>query len=140
MGMDLVRPNGYFHWNNSGWRHVLAIGQEFGWVPEGTGPPHGSLKRHWRHGSYTGNNGQRFGARDARKLAEALARSIPILAMPGAGILTRPADVTDKLEAALTGRKLKKGGRISIPPFGRNDILYLRKFIRFCRVGSFRVY
>lgn len=76
MGMDLSGVGGYFRWTNDGWNETLELGEEFGWVPVGTGPPRGVLKADWQTGPYFGNDGQRFYARDARALAEALERAL----------------------------------------------------------------
>ena len=72
MGMDLSGAGGYFRWSNSGWADILELGQAHGWVPVGTGPPRRELKSAWGDGPYFGNGGQRFYARDAQSLADAL--------------------------------------------------------------------
>ena len=71
MGMDFDGAGGDFHWTSSGWRQVLERAEAAGWQPTGTGPPSGILKAAWA-GTYCSNDGQRFYARDARLMAQAL--------------------------------------------------------------------
>jgi hypothetical protein len=75
MGMDLSGAGGYFRWTNLGWGEILVLGKDFGWEPNGTGPPRGCKKAEWV-GTYYSNDGQLFYARDARLLAEALERAL----------------------------------------------------------------
>ena len=116
--MDLSGAGGYFRWTNSGWSDILELGEEFGWAPIGTGPPRGELKADWQDGPYHGNAGQRFYARDARALADALERAV----------------------AALPERKAPKRGRVAVRHWTPEDVAYIREFIEFCRAGSFRIY
>lgn len=44
------------------------------------------------------------------------------------------------ISATLFGRRLPKHCRIRIEPLGPDDIAYIRKFIRYCRRGSFRIH
>ena len=82
MGFDLEAPGRYFRWTNPAWFDLLELAKEFGWVPMGTGPPRGTRKAEWRHGTssgdldYYGNEGQRVYARDAARLADALERAL----------------------------------------------------------------
>lgn len=75
MGMDLDGAGGYFRWTGSGWHGVLQRAEAAGWQPIGTGPPKGVLKADWS-GTYYSNDGQRFYARDAKGLADALERCL----------------------------------------------------------------
>ncbi len=140
MGMDLDGAGGYFRWNNSSWCDILELGQEFGWVPVGTGPPRGEPKSEWGDGPYHGNGGQRFYARDARALADALERALPAISAGKLPKRTREARVSDYLEAELAGRKPPKQGRVPVRRFAPEDIAYIREFIEYCRAGSFRIY
>jgi hypothetical protein len=110
--MDLDGAGGYFRWTLSGWDQVLGLAEGFGWEPGGTGPPRGVRKSEWGGGYYS-NNGQRFYAKDARRLADALERA---LAAPP----EQRARWSDWLTAEQTAA--------------------LRAFVEFCRAGSFRLW
>lgn len=71
MGMDLDGAGGYFRWTVFSWHQVLDRAEAAGWRPIGTGPPRGVLKSQWI-GVYHSNDGQRFYARDAKRMAQAL--------------------------------------------------------------------
>jgi hypothetical protein len=94
MGMDLIGAGGYFRWTNVGWYDILELAKELGWTPTGTGPPPKVLKKDWRPprrvreaewlvASYYGDHGQRFYARDATALADALDRAVAKIADRG---------------------------------------------------------
>ena len=139
MGMDLSGAGGYFRWSGTGWGDILALGEEYGWVPAGTGPPPGVLKADWPNGTYYSNDGQRFYARDARALADALERALaapPAAAPPR----TRPAQSVDHVVAALTGKNRPKKGRVPVGRFNPDEAGYIREFIEFCRAGSIRIH
>ncbi len=138
--MDLSGAGGYFRWTNSGWSDILVLGEEFGWVPTGTGPPRGVLKSDWVGGPYHGNGGQRFYARDARSLADALERALAATSKGLSKRRTRAAHATDYLEAKLAGTKGPKQGRVAVRKFGPADVANIREFIDCCRAGSFRIY
>ncbi len=140
MGMDLDGAGGYFRWTNSGWSDILELGEEFGWVPTGTGPPRGVLKADWGDGPYHGNSGQRFYARDARSFGDALERAITAISEGPLKQLTRAAQGTDYLEAKLTNAKGPEQGRVVVQRFGPEHIPTIREFIEYCRAGSFRIY
>src|SRR5262249_6594602 len=55
------------------WADILELAELYGWRPTGTGPPRWARKAEWS-GSYYTSDGQRFYARDARALADALDR------------------------------------------------------------------
>jgi glycosyltransferase involved in cell wall biosynthesis len=136
--MDLSGAGGYFGWTNSGWAEILEVGQAYGWVPAGTGPPRGTLKADWGYGPYFGNDGQRFYARDAQALADALERALAAPAVEWPRI--RAAQTTDYLEAELRGGLPPVGGRVSVQEFSPEDAANIREFIEFCRAGSFRIF
>lgn len=124
MGMDLIGPGRFFQWNIRCWCNVLELGEQYGWKGTGTGPPRGRLVSEWtgriREASYGSNDGARFYARDAKALAEALSRAL--------------RDIPEK--------ELPRGREPKTPleffaGWGKPD---LRRFIRFCRKGSFRIY
>jgi hypothetical protein len=114
VGMDLNGAGGYFRWTNSEWGDVLALGEAFGWVPMGFGPPCGVLKADWQGGSYVGNDGQRFYARDARALADALERAVASVSEGRSPVRTRVARATDYLEAKLMNKKVPRRGRVAV--------------------------
>jgi hypothetical protein len=139
VGMDLDGAGGYFRWNNSGWADVLELGETFGWMPAGPGPPRGVLKAEWEGGSYYGNDGQRFYARDARALADALEQALAVISAGKSPMRSRAARATDYLEAKLGGRAAPRGGKVTVRKYTPEDISNLRAFIEFCRAGSFRI-
>jgi hypothetical protein len=115
--MDLAGPRRYFHWSANGWRILLTIAIHLGWEPLGTGYPRGQGRSRQRHANYFGNDGQLVYARDARNLA-------------------------DVLELFL---KLQRRGKLPVEKRGewfwsREGKIAVRKFIAFCRRGSFRIY
>lgn len=140
MGMDLSGAGGDFRWSNAGWADILALGQAYGWVPTGTGPPRGERKADWGDGPYVGNGGQLFYARDARALAYALERALAALSSGTSPPRTRPAQATDRIEAALTGGPSPKGRQAAVRKFGPKDAALILEFVEFCRAGSFRIY
>jgi hypothetical protein len=119
MGMDLAGAGGSFHWTNGGWVSVLAFARLFGWEGCGTGAPKRLRKKKWR-GSYGGNEGQLVYARDAKALAEALARALaelPPVCPPELSFIEH----YDWF-------------------FSPAGYQYTQQFIAFCRAGSFRIY
>ena len=70
------------------------------------------------NGVYWSNEGQRFYARDAVAMAEALERAL----------------------AAIPERPPPKRGRLKTRHFTPDEAENLREFIVFCRAGSFRIY
>jgi hypothetical protein len=144
MGMDLADGKRYFSFSSAFWFDVLELGRRFGWEPLGTGPPAGGRLAGWDgRDAYYGNDGQRFYARDARALARALERALAALGAGGGKRSTRPtrrAQAADFAVAALSGRRAPRRGRVAARELTPEDLLYIRKFIRFCRAGGFRIY
>ena len=145
MGFDLEAPGRYFRWTNLAWFDLLELAKEFGWVPIGTGPPRGTRKAQWRHGTssgnldYYGNEGQRVYARDAATLADALERALAETLKRGPGRRKyRDAQAQDYVEAMLAGSR--KRGRVPVRDLRAEASGSIRQFIRFCRAGSFRVF
>jgi hypothetical protein len=119
MGMDLIGPHHrHFSWNVGAWRCLLDLGESYGWSPIGTGAPRGTRRDAW-NGTYFSNDGQLFYARDAKSLADALARFLG----------TEPRSFEKRKEQEELAWFLSAEG-----------VKTLRSFIRFCRVGSFRIY
>jgi len=117
MGMDLSGAGGYFRWTISGWHKVLELAEAHGWEPTGTGPPRGTLAADWV-GTYYSNDGQLFYARDAKKLADAL--EVALREMSPETDVDSPPENTEVSE-------------------GDEYDQVLKKFIHFCRQGSFRL-
>ena len=139
MGMDLAGPGRDFYWTNRSWCDLLELAKDFGWVPMGTGPPRGTLKAEWGRGLYYGNDGQRVYARDAAALADALERALAATSKRNPRPRRyRAAQSHDDIEALLTGGR--KRDRVPVRDLCAEDPRSIRKFIRFCRAGSFRLF
>jgi hypothetical protein len=167
MGMDLEGAGGYFRWNLFCWGEVLTLAEEHGWMPVRTGPPVGVLQKDW-DGDYFSNAGQRLYARDAVKLADALAAALKVHRSGKlAKSSTRPQEQRPTESSRTQSYKQVKQSHdnvvrrfitVAMPevaadvrkdswksdvrtwlfsPEGQRE---LRKFIRFCRAGSFRIY
>jgi hypothetical protein len=119
MGMDLQGAGGYYRWTASSWNDVLTVGEHYGWMPIGTGPPRGVLKAEWP-GAYYSNDGARFYAKDAVALAIALEEAL--VKMPA----RQPAPLRSIIHYEYMVSKK-----------GKED---LKRFIDYCRAGSFRLY
>lgn len=147
MGMDLAEGKRGIGFSSAFWYDVLQLGLEYGWEPMGVGPPAGVRKAGWGGGeNYWGNDGQRFYARDARALAAALERALAARrrearrrAAPAARG-KRPARPADYAVAALSGQRPPRGGEVEPRELTAEDLAHLRRFIRFCRAGGFRIY
>jgi hypothetical protein len=98
------------------------------------------LKADWCDGSYDGNEGQRVYARDGRALADALERALDAITEHQPKKRKRAAQSTDYLEAAMLGGRRPKRGKVVKKPFTASEIAAIRKFVEFCREGSFRIY
>lgn len=71
MTYDLLSDKaGHFKLNKYAWPKLLKLAQMYGWKPKGT-----KLYRGW-NGSYFGNDGQFVERKDARNLAQALAKAL----------------------------------------------------------------
>ncbi len=138
MGMDLSGAGGYFFWNAGAWGELLELGKEYGWVPMGTGPRNRWFSADQPSDNYYGNDAQLVYARDARNLADALSR-----ALKG---LKNPPIRSKRSKPGSRRQSIKKSGanayRADMRDWfsseeGRKCI---RKFIRYCRIGNFRIY
>ena len=137
------------------WAKALELARLYGWQPLGTRPTPGidfsNLGADWL-GTYLTNDGQIVTAEDAYALAAALERSLDDI--PDTGI-ERDWDFSVWLETDLpewfspTERKLieeeLQDGLLDImgtPPlefFAGDEKPHLVQFIRFCRLGSFKI-
>lgn len=117
--MDLDGAGGYFRWTATTWDDVLELASKHGWKPMGTGPPKGTHKADWP-GFYFGNDGQLIYAKDAQKLASFLEKAL---------IEMHKSKLPENIEGTSKGWLYGSEGRRE-----------LRKFIRYCRKGSFRIF
>ena len=134
MGMDLEGEGGDFHFDIFRWSAVLTLARNNGWEPAGTifeDDPD------WQ-GHYDTNEGQLVTAVDAARLADALERALPDIPdhdalehktrevdLPGLGP-TRLIDARENLSP--------------IELFSGDRKEQLRKFILYCRAGSFQIW
>ena len=134
MGMDLKGKGGRFRFDIFRWSAVLTLARNNGWEPTGTileDDPD------WQ-GHYDTNDGQLVTAVDAGRLADALERALPDIPnhdalehktrgvdLPGLGP-TRLIDAREHLS--------------SVELFSGDRKEQLRKFILYCRAGSFQIW
>ena len=139
MGMDLSGRGGYFRWTTSSWFDLLEIAIDFDWEPLGTGPPRGTLKADWEHGSYVVNQGQLFYARDALAFANCLEQAVEAFSAGKVKKRTPAGRAFTRLTSMPSSGKNKKT-RSTPPPVNVAALDAIREFIVFCRMGSFRIY
>jgi len=134
MGMDLEGEGGSFHFNIFQWSAVLVLAQSNGWEPAGTVL---AQEPDWS-GGYGTNDGQTVPAADAGQLADALERALPDI--PDHDALEHKAKVVDLPDLGPT-RVLDAQEKVSpIELFSGDSKEYLRRFIRYCRAGSFQIW
>ncbi len=134
MGMDLEGEGGYFRFNIHQWSAVLVLAQRNGWEPAGT-----VLERApgWA-GRYDTNDGQTVTAVDAGRLADALERALPDI--PDHDALEHKAKVVD-LPGLGPTRLIDAQENVSpVELFSGSNKEYLRRFISYCRAGSFQIW
>jgi hypothetical protein len=140
-------------------RHFLAkaleLAELYGWQPRRTQPPAHidfcALGADW-HGGYLTNDGQLVMASDARWLAAALEESLADLSDQNPAIDWDPRhwaedDLPEWLspqERAMIEDELQEScldllGVNPLEHFAGDEKVYLRKFIRFCRLGSLEI-
>ena len=169
MGYDLYTEaegvdgkDGYFRWNIWGWPPILNLGTMYGWEPAGTtiqpltpeliqehSISEEEARRHNIHaveweGSYHGNDGAIVSAEDASKLADALEASLDDI--PDFEIKTPGAqeDGTVRLDnkAHEKHRQSLRDGAMAayaVEYSGKENKEYIRKFIKFLRLGAFSI-
>ena len=138
------------------WAKALELAQSHGWKPLGTRPPLNidfyELCAEW-DGRYLTNDGQAVKAEDARSLAAALERSlddIPNEAIPTDwnSLVQWEDDLPEWLspeEREFIEEELQEGlldvtGMNPLEYFAGNEKQDLKRFIRFCRLGSFEIF
>jgi hypothetical protein len=134
MGMDLDGEGGQFRFNVYQWSAVLALAQRNGWEPAGT-----VLEQDagWS-GRYDTNDGQTVTAGDAGGFADALERALPDI--PDHDALEHKTTVVD-LPGLGPTRLLDIEENVSpVELFSGDGKDHLRKFITYCRAGSFRIW
>ena len=137
------------------WAKALELAQSYGWKPLGTCPPSHmdfyDLIAEW-DGRYFTNDGQTVKAEDARALAAALERSlddIPDETPPRDwnSIIRWEDDLPEWLspeEREFIEEELQDGlldvmGVNPLEYFAGDEKEHLKRFIRFCRLGSFEI-
>ena len=133
---------------------ALELAELYGWQPRRTQPPahidFRALGADW-HGGYLTNDGQIVMASDAKWLAAALENSLPDISDTNPAIDWDPKRWEDDLpewftpqERAFIEDELQEGcldilGVDPLEHFAGDEKMYLRRFIRFCRLGSFEI-
>jgi hypothetical protein len=133
---------------------ALELAELYGWQPRRTQPPahidFRALGADW-HGGYLTNDGQIVMASDASWLAAALENSLPDISDTNPPIDWHPKHWEDDLpewftpqERAFIEDELQEGclDILCVNPlehFAGDEKMYLRRFIRFCRLGSFEI-
>ena len=134
---------------------ALELAELYGWQPRRTQPPahidFGALGAEWL-GDYLTNDGQLVMASDASWLAAALEQSLPDISDINPVIDWDPKywtedDLPEWLtpqERAIIEEELQDGcldilGVHPLEHFAGDEKAYLRRFIRFCRLGSFEI-
>jgi hypothetical protein len=144
MSMVLFRPKGGGRdVTYATWADILELAEHYGWRPTGTGPPRRMKKAQWC-GSYYSSDGQRFYARDARALADALDRYLAGEPPVRTAARGRNRD-RERLRGFVTGLSRKLGVGLNLPGGAADDSWmateggkeYLREFAAFCRRGTF---
>jgi hypothetical protein len=137
------------------WTKALELARLYGWQSKGTRPPPGlnfyELNADW-HGTYLTNDGQTVKAEDAFLLAAALEKSLDHIAdtdikVDWNSVFSVEDDLPEWLspdERAMLEEELQDGllDIIGIEPlefFAGGEKQHLKEFIRFCRLGSFKI-
>jgi hypothetical protein len=137
------------------WAKALELARSYGWRPIGTHPPYAydfyRLNAEW-DGRYLTNDGQTVKAEDAYSLAAALERSLNDIPDTNIKINWNPElwnedDLPEWLspdERAIIEEGLQDGlldtmGTHPCEFFAGNEKQNLIEFIRFCRLGSFKI-
>ncbi|MGQ0627403.1 MAG: hypothetical protein ACT4PL_04795 [Phycisphaerales bacterium] len=132
---------------NLSWAMVLRLALDGGWRPKGTEPPDdfygeveadGYTTRQWNPRNYFSRRGQRVTDEDAASIAEALSNAI--LDVPDHDAVAHK--LLSTIDTSLLGTFRVLDRRHKINPFeffsGPNK-KRLRRFIRFCQAGGFRI-
>jgi hypothetical protein len=136
------------------WSKVLELAGLYGWQPKGTRPPANldlyELNTEWL-GTYLTNDGQIVKAEDAFLMAAALEKSLEHISDVNQTdwntIFRLDDDLPEWLsleEQAFMEEELKDGlldilGTHPLEFFAGAEKQHLREFIRFCRLGSFKI-
>ena len=137
------------------WGKALELAQLYGWQPHGTHPPSHldfyQLGAEWE-GGYLTNDGQTVKAEDALLLAAALERSLDDISdenlpMDWTSMFRQEDDLPEWLspeerefiEEELQGGLLDIMETNPLEYFAGDEKSHLKRFIRFCRLGSFEI-
>lgn len=124
------------------WSDILELAERYGWRPTRTGPPPRIKKARWS-GSYYTSDGQRFYARDAKALADALDRFLAGEPLPREAAPRRDKErerlrgLVGGLSRALGVPLNRPGGEEEWWPASPEGQEFLREFVAFCRRGAF---
>jgi hypothetical protein len=143
MAMALCRgKSDNFDVTYASWSDILELAEQYGWRPTGTGPPRWAKKAEWS-GSYYSSDGQRFYARDAAALADALERFLAGEPPTQERSPRRPD--RERLRGLVGGLSRELGVPLNLPDGGEQEWWpvtewgheFLRRFVAFCRRGTF---
>jgi hypothetical protein len=143
MGMALGRgKRDNFDVTYAAWSDILELAEQYGWQPIGTGPPRWAKKDEWS-GSYYSSDGQRFYARDAAALADALERFLA--GDPAVRRRSPRREDRERLRGLIGGLSRELGVPLNLPDGGEQEWWpatqwghdFLRRFVAFCRRGAF---
>jgi hypothetical protein len=134
---------------------ALDLAELYGWQPMGTEPPSvydfHKLRAEWEGGYFT-NDGQMIKAEDARSLANALERALHAISDAKVEMDWNTKfwieddlpewlapEEKDMVEDGIENELLDVLGFHPLEFFAGNEKDYLKKFIKFCRMGNFIV-
>ena len=137
------------------WAKALELALSYGWQPKGTHPPAyldlSGLNAGWL-GTYLTNDGQIVKAEDAFLLAAALEKALDHISDANPKMKWDPElwveddlpewlspDERTMIEEELQDSLLDIMGVDPLDYFAGNEKQHLKRFIRFCRLGSFEI-
>lgn len=137
------------------WAKALELAALYGWQSKGTRPPSDldlyELNTEWL-GTYLTNDGQIVAAEDAFLMAAALEKSLEDISDVNVQIDWNAQLKSDDLpewlspeEQAFMEEALQEGllDALGVDPlefFAGDEKQHLKRFIRFCRLGSFKIF
>lgn len=136
MGMDLNGAGGNFRFNRTSWFFILRLAHKYGWQPRGTAVTEVTLGAlglkdrsdvNW-DGTYFANEWQEVGDEDVLNIANALEKALPAV----------PNQKNKNMQNLINHEKWE-----DIDPLeywsGKGNKAYIKKFIKYCREGSFLI-
>ncbi len=147
MPRSLIGPAGTIVVGNLSWAMVLKLAIGSGWKPRGTAAPadfygeveaDGFTTKQWNPRNYFSRRGQQVSEEDALAIAEVLTKALEDV--PDHDAVAHK--VMGYIDSSLMGRYRILDPTRRVNPFeyfsGENKTR-LRRFIRFCRAGGFRI-